>query len=219
MNGKSVPYLFPHSERSRALYRCARDRGRRGQFWSMLAGGSRCLLDLKRIEANCEARTCGKAGNRTVLIAQIGGSEGRASDFDRDWNPLKDYTRERWLGIAAARERGQALPPVSLAQVGEIYFVKDGHHRISVASAFGQEAIEAKVVVWQVEGPLPWETSTGGPGCEVVGQPSGISGATSRLRREGARLQDRVGLSAHRLLAAIRMALGSPAAARPGIDP
>ncbi len=145
----SVSNPFPNSERSRVLYRCARDRGRRRQLWSRLSGGSRRLLDLKSIEANCDARTCCDAGRRTVPIAQIGGSEGRAGDFDRDFNPLQDYTRERWLGIAAARERGQALPPVSLAQVGDIYFVKDGHHRISVARALGQKAIEAKVVVWQ----------------------------------------------------------------------
>jgi len=215
-NSSSKP--FPNSERSRVLYRCARDRGRRGQFWSMLAGGSRCLLDLKSIEANCEVRTCYDAGRRTVPIAQIGGSEGRAGDFDRDFNPLKDYIRERWLGIAAARECGKALPPVSLVQVGDIYFVKDGHHRISVARALGQKAIEAKVVVWQVEGSLPWETSTCAPGCEPVGQPKGVERAFSKLRREGARVQDRVLLSARGLMAAVRMALGSPAAARPGVD-
>jgi hypothetical protein len=156
--------------------------------------------------------------NPTVPIAQIGGSEGRAGDFDRDFNPLQDYTRERWLGIAAARERGKALPLVSLAQVGDIYFVKDGHHRISVARALGQKAIEAKVVEWQVEGSLPWETSTCAPGCEPVGQPKGVERAFSKLRREGARVQDRVLLSARGLMAAVRMALGSPAAARAGVD-
>jgi hypothetical protein len=206
--------LFSHSERSRALYRHARDRGRRGQFWSMLARRSGCLLDLKRIKANCEARTCCEAGRRTVPIAQIGGSEGRAGDFDRDWNPLQDHTRERWLSIAAARERGETLPPVSLVQVEDTYFVKDGHHRISVARAFGQNTIEAQVVVWQVAGPLSWEASTGRPRCEAVGQPTEISGATSRLRREGARLQDRVLLTARGLLPALRMALGSPTAER-----
>jgi hypothetical protein len=155
MNHTFVLRPYPNPERSHVLYRCARDRGRRGQFWSRLAGGSRCLLDLKSIEANREVRDCCDVGRRTVPIAQIKGSEGRAGDFDRDFNPLQDYTRERWLGIAGARERGQALPPVSLVQVGDIYFVKDGHHRISVARALGQKAIEAKVVVWQLDGRKP----------------------------------------------------------------
>jgi hypothetical protein len=119
-------------------------------LWSRLTGGSRRLLDLKGIEAHGEIRISRDAGRRTVPITQIRGSAGRVGDFDHDFNPLKDYTRERWLGIAAARARGETLPPVSLVQVGDIYFVKDGHHRISVARALGQKDIEARVVVWQV---------------------------------------------------------------------
>ena len=42
-----------------------------------------------------------------------------------------------------------------LVQVGDVYFVCDGHHRISVARALGQLAIEAEVTVWQVAGPSP----------------------------------------------------------------
>jgi hypothetical protein len=49
------------------------------------------------------------------------------------------------------------LPPVALIQVGDYYFVRDGHHRISVARALGQQVIEATVEVWQVDKPLPWE--------------------------------------------------------------
>jgi hypothetical protein len=49
------------------------------------------------------------------------------------------------------------MPPVVLVQVGDIYFVEDGHHRISVALAWGEQEIEAEVTVWQVAGALPWE--------------------------------------------------------------
>jgi hypothetical protein len=93
-----------------------------------------------------------------VPIAQIVGSQGRCGDFDRDFNPLHDHNRERWLRIAAARRRATLLPPVDLVQVGGLYFVQDGHHRISVARALGQTDIEARVTVWHVSGPLPWET-------------------------------------------------------------
>jgi hypothetical protein len=62
--------------------------------------------------------------------------------------------------VAAARRRGKSLPPVDLIQVGDAYFVRDGHHRISVARALGQQDIEAKVIVWQVTGSLTWETQT-----------------------------------------------------------
>jgi hypothetical protein len=46
---------------------------------------------------------------------------------------------------------------VELIQVGDLYFVRDGHHRISVARAWGQATIDAEVTVWEVVGPLPWE--------------------------------------------------------------
>jgi hypothetical protein len=203
-------------ERSRVLYRSALGRGRRGQFWSKLTGGSRCLLSLKSADADCKVRISSDVGQRTVPIAQIRGSEGRAGDFDRDFNPIKDHTRQRWLGIAAAREQGKTLPPVSLVQVGDLYFVKDGHHRISVARAFGQEAIEAKVVVWRVEGALPWEISACASGCNPVGRPKGVVDTSSKLRREGVRLRDCVLRRVRGLTTAIRATLEGPAA-QPGL--
>jgi hypothetical protein len=86
-----------------------------------------------------------------VAIDQIVGSECRVADFDRDFNPLQDHTRERWLNIAKTRLRGCYLPPVILIQMGEHYFVRDGHHRISVARALGLNEIEAKIEVWIVD--------------------------------------------------------------------
>jgi hypothetical protein len=105
-----------------------------------------------------------------VPIQKIRGSQGRTKDFDRGFHPLKNHTRDRWVGIAVARQRGTALPSVSLVQVGDLYFVLDGHHRISVARALGQRDIEAHVTVWQVEGPLPWEYAV--PTSELALQPA-----------------------------------------------
>jgi hypothetical protein len=132
------------------LYARARDRGLWGQVWSMLTGHSRCLLTLAEIEATCTLHVHRSTVIQTVPLSQIRGSEGRRDDFDRDFNPLRDYNKARWLNIAAARRRGKALPPVELVQVGDIYFVLDGHHRISVARAMGQRDIEARVMVWRV---------------------------------------------------------------------
>jgi hypothetical protein len=157
--GVSYPHGLNQGRQDRLqLYRRTRDRGRRGQFWSRLTGRPRCLLDLASVEDHCSVQARRDAGLRTVSIDQIRGSESRTRDFDRDFCPLRDHSRERWIGIAAARQQGKALPPVALIQVGGIYFVLDGHHRISVAQALGQQAIEAMVVEWQVEGSLPWET-------------------------------------------------------------
>jgi hypothetical protein len=150
----AAPYR--DSQATIMLYNNALARGRRGQLWSGLTGCSRGLLSLGQVAQACTVQTQRSAGRRTVDIAQICGSEGRAGDFDRDFNPLQERTQARWLGIAAARQRGRHLPPVALIQVGDRYFVRDGHHRISVARALGQKTIEATVQVWQVDGPLPW---------------------------------------------------------------
>jgi hypothetical protein len=146
-----------------ALYSGARARGQRGQFWARLTGRSRCLIDLASVEANCKVDACREGRLRAVPIEQIQGSEGRTDDFDRDFNPLQEHTRNRWLSVAAAWRRGQPLPPVDLIQVGDVYFVRDGHHRISVARTMGQKAIDARVIVWRVDGSLPWERQAQGP--------------------------------------------------------
>jgi hypothetical protein len=138
-----------------ALYDRALEKGRRGQLWAGLTGHSRELLCLEEISHDCTVQARSAGGTHTVAIAQICGSEGRVADFDRDFNPLQDHTRDRWLSIASALQRGRTLPPVALIQVGDRYFVRDGHHRISVARALGQKAIEATVEVWRVDSPLP----------------------------------------------------------------
>ena len=152
------------------MYHRALGRGRRGRLWSWLSGRSRRLLDLREVEASCKVTARSETCSRTVPIQQIRGSEGRTSDFDRDFHPLQRHTQDRWLGIAVARQQGQSLPPVSLVQVGDLYFVRDGHHRLSVARALGQQEIEARVTLWQVHGPLPWEHV--GPASELALQPA-----------------------------------------------
>ena len=139
------------------LYARSRRDGRWGCCWSAVSRDSRRLLDLSEIEDACQVDARSYAGLHTVPIEQIRGSEGRSNDFDRDFHPLQDHCMSRWLRIAKARDQDKVLPPVVLVQVGGVYFVRDGHHRISVARALGQLDIEAEVTVWQVSGPLPWD--------------------------------------------------------------
>jgi hypothetical protein len=122
-----------------------------------MMGRSRCLLSLDAVRAMQPIRSSHYAGSQMVPIRQIRGSEGRCGDFDADFRPLNAHNEWRWLRVATAQQKGMALPPVDLIQVGDVYFVQDGHHRVSVAKAWGQERIEAKVTVWEVEGSLPWD--------------------------------------------------------------
>jgi hypothetical protein len=88
------------------------------------------------------------AGLKTVAISEIHGSESRTGDFDRFFHPLQERSRDRWIRILTAFENGLSLPPVELVRVGKEYYVRDGHHRLSVAAALGQVAIEAHVIEW-----------------------------------------------------------------------
>jgi len=142
------------------LYTRSRRKGRRGRPWSPRSRDSRRLFDLSEIQQACEVDARHYVGLHTVPIERIRGSEGRSNDFDCDFYPLQDHCQERWLRIAAARDQGKVLPPVVLVQVGNAYFVRDGHHRISVARALGQLDIEAEVTVWNVSGLVPWRNPT-----------------------------------------------------------
>ena len=84
-------------------------------------------------------------GLRVVPLDAIVGTVDRGVDFDRGFRPTSTRLRSRWERIASAQRRGESLPPVSLFKIGDLYFVRDGHHRVSVAKSLGREDIDAYV--------------------------------------------------------------------------
>lgn len=84
-------------------------------------------------------------GLRTVRLDSIVGTVDRTREFDRRFRPLSRRMRGRWERIAAAQRRGEAMPPISIYRIGELHFVRDGHHRVSVARSLGREDIDAYV--------------------------------------------------------------------------
>ena len=121
-----------------------------GQLWAAITHRSRKLLELSAEMSKVKLAEQHYAGIHAVPIRQIHGSENRAADFDRDFNPLSDRIRQRWTSVFNAWQKDVALPPVDLIQMGDTYFVRDGHHRISVAHTLGQEYIEAAVTLWKI---------------------------------------------------------------------
>jgi hypothetical protein len=85
-------------------------------------------------------------GVKEVPIEAIRGTEEQAPAFDRNFHPIGERPRQRWVNIAEARLRGTPMPPVQLTEKNGRYYVRDGHHRISVAHALGEAFIEAEVV-------------------------------------------------------------------------
>src|SRR3990172_6761129 len=84
-------------------------------------------------------------GVQTIRLDQVAGSLNRYHQFDRAFLPTQDDTASRWQRVDRAFYEDVSLPPVVLYKVGQVYFVVDGHHRVSVAREQGQEFIEAEV--------------------------------------------------------------------------
>ena len=93
-------------------------------------------------------------GLQEVPIDRIVGSLGRYRDFDREFLPRQSHIRDRWMNIDRARYEQVDLPPVELYKMGDIYFVKDGNHRVSVAREWEQKYIDAYVIEILIPVPL-----------------------------------------------------------------
>jgi hypothetical protein len=80
-----------------------------------------------------------------VPLANVVGTVDRSGDFDQNFRLLNRSLYDRWRRMANALESGFEPPPVELIQLGELYFVGDGHHRVSVARELGRVVITARV--------------------------------------------------------------------------
>jgi hypothetical protein len=123
-------------------------RGLWSRTWTTLTGKSNQLMRLDEFSRHKEVINRSHAGIQVIPIEHIRGTEGRDADFDAQFRPLSAHNRERWAGIAKARNNDVALPAVELVEVDSVYFIRDGHHRISVAKSMGQMEIEAAVTRW-----------------------------------------------------------------------
>jgi hypothetical protein len=86
-----------------------------------------------------------RLGLQTIRLDRIVGTVDSSRDYDRRFRPTSGRVRERWERLALAQRRGEAIPPIEVYQVGDLYFVQDGHHRVSIAMAEGAKTIEAYV--------------------------------------------------------------------------
>jgi ParB-like nuclease domain len=86
-----------------------------------------------------------RIGLRTIPLDSIVGTVDRTREFDRSFRPTSRRVKRRWQRIAEAIRRGESMPPIDVYKIGDMYFVRDGHHRVSVARQLGLDVIEANV--------------------------------------------------------------------------
>ncbi len=118
-------------------------------FWQEIFGHLRGkpaqLLSFEDVRTRLRLREELYRGLQDIPLDAVVGSVGRYTDFTSTFLPKSAINKERWSRIYAEIQGDMGLPPIEVYQVGEVYFVRDGNHRVSVALAMGQKTIEAYV--------------------------------------------------------------------------
>lgn len=104
------------------------------------------MLSLQEVKELLRPKSETYRGMQVVPIDRIVGSEGRYRDFNRRFLPKHEYLRSRWTRVDKAHLQSIILPAIKLYEIGGVYFVRDGNHRVSVARQQGVQAIDAEVV-------------------------------------------------------------------------
>ncbi|MDX9958808.1 MAG: hypothetical protein RBT68_10240 [Spirochaetia bacterium] len=84
-------------------------------------------------------------GLKSIPVDKIVGSENRYRDFSLGFRPKKNLSRHRWIKIDQAFKDMRNLPPIVVYEIGGLYFVRDGNHRVSVAKDQAIAFMEAEV--------------------------------------------------------------------------
>ncbi|HTV98969.1 MAG TPA: chromosome partitioning protein ParB [Streptosporangiaceae bacterium] len=103
------------------------------------------ILPFDEVVAALGRRGERRLGLQTIRLDTIVGTVDSSRDFDRRFRPTSGRIRERWERLALAQRRGEPIPPIDVYRVGDMHFVQDGHHRVSIAMATGGKVIDAYV--------------------------------------------------------------------------
>ena len=133
-------------------------RARRRQTASRLArrlrgepGDVHLILPFDEVVEALGRRSERRLGLETIPLDSIVGTVDRTREFDRNFRPTTRRVKRRWQRIAEAIRRGEAMPPIDVYRVGDMHFVRDGHHRVSVARQLRLDVIEAYVTEIETE--------------------------------------------------------------------
>jgi hypothetical protein len=121
--------------------------GRMKSVWWRLTGQSGNLAFLGDLSQT--GVTPVRLERQPINLMKIIGTNGRTDRFDRNFRPITLRSRARWVGVASAMiDDILQIPPIEVIQVGEVYYVIDGHHRVSAARALDWAFIDATVIRW-----------------------------------------------------------------------
>jgi hypothetical protein len=131
----------------------ARQRAFFEQWLNFVKGQPKDLLAFEEIKQNLRLHNAAYKGLQEIELDKIVGSVGRYRDFTRTFLPKEDMDEQRWRRVDAIAHQ-QGFPPIEVYKVGDVYFVRDGNHRLSVARMHGAQTIEAYVTEYKTPVPL-----------------------------------------------------------------
>jgi nucleotide-binding universal stress UspA family protein len=119
-----------------------------------LTGRSVDLLSYQDVRRALRVESLGGRELKEIPVEAILGSVDRYQDFTRSYLPRRDGLRSRWASVKVVADNLTGWPPIEVYQIGEVYFVQDGNHRVSVARQLGMSTIQAYVTVVKTKVPL-----------------------------------------------------------------
>ena len=143
-----------HKAEAKEKYRRSVVQAQLADLFGLISGENTDLLSYDEVAKRLKARQQISMGTQMVRLDRIVGSVGRYRDFTRTFLPRSGANADRWARIDAMMNSLEGLPPVELYKIGEVYFVRDGNHRVSVARANDLSHIEAYVTEVQTDIPL-----------------------------------------------------------------
>lgn len=133
------------ADTARLQFNRARSRANFSSVLNTFAPEREQLLSFDEVKSLLKPRGEKYEGLKVVPLQLIVGSEGRYHDFNKVFLPRREFLRWRWESVDRAHLGSVALPPIRLYEIGGVYFVRDGNHRVSVARLNGGYAIDAEV--------------------------------------------------------------------------
>ena len=141
----SASYWSEPAERAFAI---ARRKARRQRLLARIAGRRAALMPFSEAMKRWGLLSQSEVRLRTVALGEIVGSVGKAHVFTRSFHPRSDSLRYRWKQAFANAHGLRGYEPIELYEAKGRYYVVDGHFRVSVAQALGNDTIQARVQRW-----------------------------------------------------------------------
>ena len=123
----------------------ARSKARNATVISFMRGRNDDLLSFEEVRKAVQPAGESYVGCRTIAVKRVVGSEGLCKDFNKSFMPRSELMRERWARVDQAFYENKNLPPVKVLEIGGVYFVRDGNHRVSVARLHNVAYIDAEI--------------------------------------------------------------------------